>query len=210
MFISIHILVLIGVVCVPIFFLPFHWNTKPALKASLYWSIPFLILGSLSLLLLNMHGCPTIEWLLPGLVCFGITAFGRPGRLLKAIQVLLVLSSIFLCGNFIVLVQLDNYARLSQRSIKISEAQNRAVKNNWRDALQKALLPETFVEEGPLAKILRQEAQTYEVVTVEPRWHTFFTQLSHLKRDHAILWYPGGIVRDGSEKLELRKIKSPH
>ncbi|MSQ93248.1 MAG: hypothetical protein EXR98_01685 [Gemmataceae bacterium] len=209
MLIWLHVVLQAGVILTPFGLLPFQWRRSRSLAQVAIFMSPFLLIGAVSVLLMNANGFPTLEWILPAAVTGILTLSCRSDRVLTWMRGFLVAAAVVLCANFLFLVGESEYTSVPKWPLEISETQKHRSIAAGRDAVEKKFSIETTLEAGSLAKILNEPwFENQELLTVEKQWHTPLTRLYLIKRERAHLWYPGGEVRFGSRALELRKTGS--
>ncbi|MBX6316383.1 MAG: hypothetical protein IRY99_26245 [Isosphaeraceae bacterium] len=112
--------------------------------------------------------------------------------------------ALVLCGSFLHLVKTD-FTAAPQRTLGLRRLISRGQVDAAAKALQKAFPPDSTFPEAPVGQLLgNPNYGEVEVVTAERHWYTPISRLYRVRRDKAVIWYPGGKVQEASRHLELR------
>jgi hypothetical protein len=168
--------------------------------------VPFFIVALCCASLLSINGAPTIEWALPTAAVIVVNLIHPPRCLFRIIYWFLLGMCLSLCISFIFLVQVQEEFTTNPALVEqISSLRERIAKQEGRAALQKLYGLEVVFEPAPVWKLLNDaNVRNIEVLTVDEEWHTLLTRLYRVSRKPGLLWYPGGTLRRGCERLELR------
>lgn len=184
-----------------------NWGAaRRPLGVVLIATLPFLVLGVLSALLLSAKGAPVIEWVLPmiGVLIAGVCC--RSDRAFNGLRWGLFGLAIALWLNFGLLIRPGGgytaepaYSQAITKSIQTNEIKAAG------EAMRAQLPGDATYPAGPVGKILdNPRFDAVDALAVRSEWHTPITRLHREVHSKAPLWYPGGEIASASQKLEAR------
>lgn len=184
--ISLHIALLSATVVVPAACIAIRYG-RTNRRSLLFSLLPFLLIGSLSLMTLSIGGKPILEWLIPMLGVFAAGVWCRSDVIFQSVRWSFPVVSSALCLNFLMLIQGDYTANPT--------FQVRFNRTRETIGLKQA------------AKHIQPNAPAGPIGTVErrlpvPEWHTPITRMYRIERQEATIWSPGG--PDAEKHLEVR------
>lgn len=145
------------------------------------------------MLVLSANGVPAIEWALP-LICILILGIGcKSDRVFRHAAVGLTVAAFLLCVNFFTLTS-SGYSGVDHTRLTASMLKHSL--KSYADKLREEHAPDQVL---PAQKLFAQSQRRYM-----KEWHTPVTRLYRVEVQPVAIWYPGGPVALGAEKLEIR------
>lgn len=194
MLILLHVLLLISAVALTGACLALYGgHPQRSLWKVLLFALPAWLLGVTSMLVLSANGVPAIEWGLP-LICILILGIGcKSERGFTSATTGLTSLALLLCVNFFVLTS-RGYTAVD-RSQMTANFLKRSIKSEAED-LRKRHAPDEILPSKKVASTQR--------MTFHREWHTPVTRLYRIEKQPVAVWYPGGPIYEGADKLEIR------
>lgn len=167
-------------------------QSRASAKSLVCAALPFVVLGCISLLLMQIAGPPFIEWFLPGVSAVLVTALDGGQRLSGVVRRSLLLLALVLCGEYLWLVNWGGYTA-NPRAVKdLTEGQCAALKIVARTRLIEAYGDLEAIPQGYIGNLLKDPSFTTHLVnSARPEWHTCFTRLMRVEKENAVLWHEG-------------------
>ncbi len=205
--IGFQVLLLCTVITTPIV-AAIRFRTGPARSLSDISSAlgPYLLLAIPSALLAQ-ESKPFVEWFLPALAAMVLAIFCKHEKKYRILWWATFVAAIILCVNFLSLDGGD-YCRGKQLIQRVNTARTIDLQRQGKEALKNKFAAAAVMPPGPVSKLLNAPVfDEAEIVTFKTEWHSPLTGLFHVKKEKAILWYPGGRMDEASERLELRVLE---
>jgi len=164
---------------------------------------PVLAVGVLSCLLLNVHGAPLGEWLIPALSTMVVAAYVSDPRIRTRICWACFGVALFLFLDFILITQ-RGYTAEPERMMTIANAKNSGMVSRARRVLQDRALENGSVPVGKIERDVNGNLLPFEIPVFVRLWHTPWTRLFRIDTYDGIAWSTGEVV-DGKPVIEIRR-----
>jgi hypothetical protein len=190
---TLHIVLLIGaIVAAGVCLALYGGHPQRSIWQVLVASLPTWLIGVLSSLVLSASR-PAIEWALP-LICILILGIGcKSDRVFRHATVGLTVVAFLLCVNFFTLAS-NGYSGVDHTRLAASLLKHSLTAE--ADKLREEHAPDEVL---PAQKLFAQMQHRYI-----KEWHTPVTRLYRVEKQSVAVWYPGGPVAVGADKLETR------
>lgn len=161
---------------------------------------------------LTIHLCragqPLMQWLIPAVCIVLVGTFTRNNWLRRVVVLVLMAAAIGLSFHFTSIVHMKGYTGNPSSSEGVRRTYLRALRE---DLLDSALDPQQQLPSGWLRDIVDEEFEVYagfehrrSLGNVSHVWHTWLTRIYWVTSTPADIWYPGGVLADSLEQIELR------
>ena len=175
---------------------------------SVFVALPVVILAPL----LNAHLCraglPFTQWLIPAMCIVLVGTFTRVIWLRRVVVVVLMLAALQLSFHFTSLVHMKGYTGNPSSGEGVGRVYLRVLREDLVDSGLDTL--QQFPS-GWLRDIVDEELEEHEIFehlrslgNISHLWHTWFTRIYRVTSTPADVWYPGGVLADSLEHIELR------
>lgn len=183
------------------------WNraefSKESFKRGCWTTLPFFVLGLLSVVLMNANGRPMFEWLLPLPFAFLAAAYGKRRYVRRALGIFLFLGSAALWFDHVELINSEFTSDpdfVQFRSVQRADMRVREVERAIRKSFHDEVLPEGYISD-----MIPNVPRFVEREEISRCWHTSFTGLFRVRRVAYQIWTPGGNADEAISHLTLRK-----
>ncbi len=213
---SLNALGLIGVVALTLLTLFVRKPQKCSSRQfamSVFLASPVVILAPLLNLHLCRAGLPFTQWLIPAMCIVLVGTFARVNWLRRVVVVVLMVAAIQLSFHFTSLVHRRGYTGNPSSNDGVRRAYLHVLRE---DLVDSGLDTQQQFPSGWLRDIVDEELEVYEgfehlrsLGNVSHLWHTWFTRIYRVTSTPADVWYPGGVLADSLEHIELRARPDP-
>lgn len=208
---SLNALGLIGVVALTLLAIfvrkPQRFNSRQ-FAMSVFLALPVVILAPLLTVHLCRAGQPFTQWLIPAMCIVLVGTFTCVTWLRRVVVVVLMVAAIQLSFHFTSLVHRKEYTGNPSSGEGVRRVYLRVLSE---DLVDSGLDTQQQFSPGWLRDIVDEELEVYAIFehlrslgNVLHLWHTWFTRIYGITDVPADVWYPGGVMADSLEQIELR------
>lgn len=175
---------------------------------SVFLALAVVVLAPLLTIHLCRAGQPLTQWLIPAMCIVLVGTFTRVNWLRRVVIVVLMVAAIQLSFDFTSLVHRRGYTGNPSSGEGVRRSYLHVLREHLVDS---GLDTQQQFPSGWLRDIVDEELEIYagfehvpSLGNVSHLWHTWFTRIYRVTGVPADVWYPGGVLADSLEQIELR------
>jgi hypothetical protein len=164
---------------------------------------PVLVLGTAASLLLNVHGAPFAEWLLPAVATVVIATFVPNTRARYLTCLACFVAAAALCYDFLEITQWGYTTNPSVLKL-LSIHENGGAMSRGTAVVESRISPDGNIPMGRIERDLNGVPLEARIPTLVRLWHTPWTRLYLIKWEPGSIWSTGEQV-NGRPIVEIRR-----